>query len=66
MSEWERFDDIVKIGDYLFKRDCSIYGCYRNGVEILAKDMSEEELNRAHALARTRTFDIVGEENKGG
>ena len=59
-------DDLMKLGNIIVKRsDCSVYGCYRNGVEVLAKDMTKEELNQAHDAVRKHTFDIIGEENKG-
>ena len=60
------FDDFMKLGDIIVKRsDCSVYGCYRDGKEILVKDMTQEELLRAHDIVRKHSFDIVGEENKG-
>ncbi len=36
------FDELVKVGDIIVRRkDCSVVGCYRNGVEVLSKDMTE-------------------------
>ena len=60
------FDDLCVLDNIIFNRkDLSAFGCYRNGVETLKKDMNEEELTRAeiaHAKLRQRTFkhDIGG------
>lgn len=54
------FDEFVKIDNIIVKvKDCSISGCYRNEKEVLRKDMTEEELARAHQVIRQRTFDLM-------
>lgn len=63
------FDDLVIVGKTIFYRcDGSVHGCYRDGLEVLKKDMTKAEMGRAqadHIEMRKHTFDIVGEENKG-
>jgi hypothetical protein len=69
-SGFNNIDNFVIIdGIILFREDGAIYGCYRDRVEISKKDMLPEEHDRAakaHLDYRKRTFDTVGEENKGG
>ena len=57
---WNNFDQYVKFGTFVFRRsDCSLVGCFRNGVEIDKKDMTQEELLRGHDVGRKHSFDIV-------
>ena len=59
---FDKFDDYMLMGNIIVSRkDCSVYGCYREGVEVLAKDMTKEELEQAHVAIRKHTFDIVKE-----
>ena len=66
MDEFNAFDDLLILDNIIFNRkDLSIFGCYRNGVEALKKDMTKDEMTRAeiaHAKLRQRTF----KENIGG
>lgn len=57
---WNNNDEYARFGDFVFKRsDCAVAGCYRNGVEIDKKDMTQEELLRGHGVGRKHSFDIV-------
>lgn len=59
---WNNVDEYAVYGGFVFKRsDCSVVGCYRNGVEVLKKDMTQEELLRGHDVGRRNTFAIVGD-----
>jgi len=59
------FDEFMRLGDIIVKiSDCSVWGCYRNGVEVLKKDMTDEELSKAHVAVRQRMFDIVAYKTK--
>ena len=54
------FDEFAIHEGFIFKRsDCSVSGCYRDGVEINRKDMNEQEIQQAHLVSRKYMFDIV-------
>ena len=58
---FNNFDDFAIFDNVIIKRkDCSVAGCYRDGIEIDLKQMTKEELNRAHLVARKHTAEIMG------
>lgn len=47
------------------RSDLSVDAIYRDGAWIEKKNMTQEDLLKAHDEVRRHSFDIVGEENKG-
>lgn len=62
---WCPNDEFMRIGDIIVRiEDCSVSGCYRNGIEVLKKDMTEEELLKAHVIIRQKMFDIAAHKTR--